>query len=97
MKCDPWEQYEEDFLREVASSMTADDIGDKLDRTSSSVFNKASRMAIRLTSLKACKPWNQIEEEMIATLPARMVADRTGRSIYAVRAKRYKLSRREAA
>lgn len=97
MKFEPWEQYEEDFLREVASSMTGDDIAEKLDRTSSSVFNKASRMGIRLTALKQCKPWNQIEEEMIATLPASTVAARTGRSIFAVRAKRYKLSRKEAA
>ena len=97
MKCDPWEQYEENFLREVASSMTADDIGEKLDRTSSSVFNKASRMGIRLTSIKKLKPWNQIEEEMIATLPAHTVSEITGRSVYAIRAKRYKMSRREVA
>ena len=97
MKCDPWEQYEEDFLREVASSMTGDDIAEKLERTSSSVFNKASRLGIRLTAIKKCKPWNQIEEEMIEKLPAHIVAERTGRSIYAIRAKRYKLNRREAA
>ena len=97
MKCDPWEQYEEDFLREVASSMTVEDIGEKLDRTPNAIICKASRMGIKLSAKRVFKSWNKSEEAMISALPAITVANLTGRSIYAIRAKRYKLSRREAA
>lgn len=97
MKCEPWEQYEEDFLREVASSMTVEGISEKLERTTAAVTNKASRIGVKLSAKRVFKSWNKDEEAMISTLPAITVANLTGRSIYAIRAKRYKLSRREAA
>lgn len=97
MKCDPWERYEEEFLREVASSMTVEDIGEKLDRTTNAIICKASRLGIQLSAKRVFKSWNKHEEAMISTLPAITVATITGRSIYAIRAKRYKLSRKEAA
>ncbi len=92
-----WKKYEEEFLLDVSTSMTAAEIGEKLDRSNSSIFNKASRMGVKLTSKTECRAWDKQEEQMASTLPARKVAELTGRSIFSVRAKRYKLSLLEVA
>lgn len=97
MKCDPWEQYEEDFLREVASSMTVEDIGEKLSRTTSAIICKASRMKIKLTAKKDIRPWTQWDDEMVLTQPIKIAADLTGRSANAIKARRFKLNHQEAA
>ncbi|EMH4164019.1 hypothetical protein RJ498_003322 [Pluralibacter gergoviae] len=86
-----WEKYEEDFLREVSPIMTAAEIAEKLERSESAVFNKAMRIGVRLTSKFAFRKWTPEEIRMISELPAEVIAERTGRSIYSVRGKRYTL------
>ncbi|KOQ93307.1 hypothetical protein [Pluralibacter gergoviae] len=82
-----WEQYEEDFLREVSTTMTAAEIAEKLERSESAVFNKAMRLGVRLTSKFAFRKWTPDEVRMITELPADVIAERTGRSIYSVKGK----------
>lgn len=41
---EPWEGYEEQFIREVASYMPGDLIAEKLERSLQSIYAKASAM-----------------------------------------------------
>lgn len=91
MKCIPWESWEEDFLREVASTMPVELIAEKLDRTMSAIWCKASRMEVRLTYYMKIKPWTEQEISLFKSSNSEDIAKATSRSIYSVRSKRYQL------
>lgn len=93
MKKIPWEPWEEDFLREVASSMSIWVISEKLERTIRSIQSKASRIKVKLTFLRNDKKWAADEIALFDSLSAEEISEKTSRSIYSVRSKRYSLSR----
>jgi|AGFT01.1.fsa_nt_gi hypothetical protein len=88
----PWEAWEEDFLREVAGKMSTSEIMEKLERSAKSIQNKASRLRVSLLP-EPVRPWTDYERSLINTLPPEQIAEITSRSVFAVRAMRYKLSR----
>lgn len=88
----PWETWEEDFLRDVAGKMPTTEIMEKLERSASSIHNKAARLRVSLLPQRH-RPWTKAELSLFENFTADEVAEATQRSIYSVRAKRYKLSR----
>jgi hypothetical protein len=89
MKCEPWQSWEEDFLREVADTMPSHEIADKLERTSSSIKCKASRLGVPLRHNVEIRKWTTGETALLAHMSSEEIAKVTDRSIYSVRSKRY--------
>lgn len=93
MKCIPWEKWEEDFLREVAATMPVEVIAEKLERTEKSVMAKATRIGADMVSRLRGKRWTRAEVSLFEKFSAEEIAIATCRSIYSVRAMRYKIKR----
>jgi len=87
-----WEPWEEQFLCEVAGTMPTETIIEKLERSSSSIQNKASRLGVSLLP-EPVRPWTDYERSLINKLPPEQIAEITSRSVFAVRSMRYKISR----
>lgn len=81
-----WESWEEDFLREVATTMEPKLIAEKLERSEMSIWSKAGRLGIKLISSQD-KPWSKKELELFSSHSPNEIAEATSRSIYSVRAK----------
>lgn len=88
----PWQPWEEDFLREVAGNMPTAEIVEKLERTPSSIQNKASRLGVTLLTERH-RPWTKAELSLFENFSAEEIAVATQRTIYACRSMRYKISR----
>lgn len=88
----PWETWEEEFLRDVAGKMPTAEIMKKLERSASSIQNKASRLNVSLLPQRH-RPWTKAEQSLFENSTADEIVESTQRSIYAVRAMRYRLSR----
>lgn len=93
MKCIPWEKWEEDFLREVAATMPVEVIAEKLERTEKAVMAKATRIGADMVSRLRGKRWTRAEVSLFEKFTAEEIAIATCRSIYSVRAMRYKIKR----
>jgi hypothetical protein len=55
-----WESWEEDFLREVATTMEPKLIAEKLERSEMSVWSKAGRLGIKLIA-SHYRSWSKSE------------------------------------
>lgn len=93
MKCIPWEKWEEDFLLEVAATMPVEVIAEKLERTEKAVMAKATRIGAEMVSRLRGKRWTRAEVSLFEKFSAEEIAIATCRSIYSVRAMRYKIKR----
>ncbi|HCQ7755486.1 hypothetical protein [Citrobacter sp. 50677481] len=93
MKNIPWEKWEEDFLREVAATMPVKVIAEKLERTEKAVMAKATRIGADMVSRLRGKRWTRAEVSLFEKFSAEEIAIATCRSIYSVRAMRYKIKR----
>ncbi|HDX5341607.1 TPA: hypothetical protein ROI66_000449 [Citrobacter sedlakii] len=93
MKNIPWEKWEEDFLREVAATMPVEVIAEKLERTEKAVMAKATRIGAEMVSRLRGKRWTRAEVSLFEKFSAEEIAIATCRSIYSVRAMRYKIKR----
>ena len=88
MKKTPWEKWEVDFLREVAATMPVEVIAEKLERT-----EKATRIGADIVSRLRGRRWTRAEVSLFGKFSAEEIAIATCRSIYSVRAMRYKLKK----
>lgn len=93
MKCTPWEKWEEDFLREVAATMPVEVIAEKLERTEKAVMTKATRIGAEMVSRLRGRRWTRAEVSLFDKFSAEEIAIATCRSIYSVRAMRYKIKK----
>ncbi|EDO5627578.1 hypothetical protein C2B34_18070 [Salmonella enterica] len=93
MKCTPWEKWEEDFLREVAETMPVEVIAEKLERTEKAVMTKATRIGAEMVSRLRGRRWTRAEVSLFDKFSAEEIAIATCRSIYSVRAMRYKIKK----
>ncbi|EDK9262272.1 hypothetical protein GHL18_19685 [Salmonella enterica] len=93
MKCTPWEKWEEDFLREVAATMPVEVIAENLERTEKAVMTKATRIGAEMVSRLRGRRWTRAELSLFDKFSAEEIAIATCRSIYSVRAMRYKLNK----
>lgn len=91
MKKTPWEKWEVDFLREVAATMPVEVIAEKLERTEKAVMAKATRIGADIVSRLRGRRWTRAEVSLFGKFSAEEIAIATCRSIYSVRAMRYKL------
>ncbi|EMD7027088.1 hypothetical protein R4V27_002888 [Salmonella enterica] len=93
MKNTPWEKWEVDFLREVAATMSVEVIAEKLERTEKAVMTKATRIGAEMVSRLRGRRWTRAELSLFDKFSAEEIAIATCRSIYSVRAMRYKLNK----
>lgn len=93
MKKTPWEKWEVDFLREVAATMPVEVIAEKLERTEKAVMAKATRIGADIVSRLRGRRWTRSEVSLFGKFSAEEIAIATCRSIYSVRAMRYKLKK----
>ncbi|EKF5088360.1 hypothetical protein OZP40_003638 [Salmonella enterica] len=93
MKNTPWEKWEVDFLREVAATMPVEVIAEKLERTEKSVMTKSTRIGAEMVSRLRGRRWTRAEVSLFDKFSAEEIAIATCRSIYSVRAMRYKLNK----
>ena len=93
MKKTPWEKWEVDFLREVAATMPVEVIAEKLERTEKAVMAKATRIGADIVSRLRGRRWTRAEVSLFGKFSAEEIAIATCRSIYSVRAMRYKLKK----
>ncbi|EAR6265440.1 hypothetical protein DBR69_05825 [Salmonella enterica subsp. enterica serovar Newport] len=93
MKNTPWEKWEVDFLREVAATMPVEVIAEKLERTEKAVMTKATRIGAEMVSRLRGRRWTRAEVYLLDKFSAEEIAIATCRSIYSVRAMRYKLNK----
>ena len=89
----PWEKWEVDFLREVAATMPVEVIAEKLERTEKAVMAKATRIGADIVSRLRGRRWTRAEVSLFGKFSAEEIAIATCRSIYSVRAMRYKLKK----
>ncbi|EIM0130250.1 hypothetical protein LMM50_004450 [Salmonella enterica] len=93
MKNTPWEKWEVDFLREVAATMPVEVIAEKMERTEKAVMTKATRIGAEMVSRLRGRRWTRAEVYLFDKFSAEEIAIATCRSIYSVRAMRYKLNK----
>ena len=90
MKKTPWEKWEVDFLREVSATMPVEVIA---ERTEKAVMAKATRIGADIVSRLRGRRWTRAEVSLFGKFSAEEIAIATCRSIYSVRAMRYKLKK----
>ncbi len=88
---EPWEEYEEQFIREVAGYMPGSLIAEKLERSIQSVYSKASDMDVTLISNRPSRRWTETELQLLGKDADEKVAHLTGRTPKAVMCKRASL------
>lgn len=93
MKCEPWQSWEEDFLRSVGGVMPTQMIAERLERTESAVETKAARIDVTLNLLPNRRPWTKAELSLFGRYSPEEIAAATGRTIFSVRSKRNALVR----
>ncbi|EEG5551310.1 hypothetical protein G3A76_004214 [Salmonella enterica subsp. enterica] len=93
MKNTPWEKWEVDFLREVAATMPVEVIAEKLERTEKAVMTKATRIGAEMVSRLRGRRWARAEVSLFDKFSVEEIAIATCRSIYSVRAMRYKIKK----
>lgn len=89
---EPWEEYEEQFMREVAGYMPGSIIAEKLERSIQSVYSKASDMDVTLISNRPARRWTETELRLLGKDADKKVAHLTGRTLKSVMCKRASLS-----
>lgn len=94
---EPWEGYEEQFMREVAGYMPGSLIAEKLERSIQSVYSKASDMDVTLISNRLARRWTETEFQLLGKDADEKVANLTGRTLKSVMCKRTSLSIPKAA
>ncbi|HHT8315334.1 TPA: hypothetical protein ACT24S_004773 [Yersinia enterocolitica] len=94
---EPWEGYEDQFMREVAGYMPGDLIAEKLERSLQSIYAKASSMGIALISNRPARRWTETELQLLGKDADEKVAHLTGRTLKSVICKRASLSIPKAA
>lgn len=94
---EPWEGYEEQFMREVAGYMPGSLIAEKLERSIQSVYSKASDMDVTLISNRLARRWTETELQLLGKDADEKVANLTGRTLKSVMCKRTSLSIPKAA
>ena len=92
-----WERYELDFIVEVAGKMTTRNIAEKLERTESSIKNKAICLGISLAAVREVKEWMPEEVALFLSKSNKEICLITGRSQNSVANKRYTLFSRHRA
>lgn len=75
-----WEPYEEQFLSEVAETMTVEDIAEKLERTPLAVVKRAKRMGLNYIIARPTIRWTSEHKDLFKTHTISQVAKLTGRS-----------------
>ena len=80
-------------LREVAATMPVEVIAEKLERTEKAVMAKATRIGADIVSRLRGRRWTRAEVSLFGKFSAEEIAIATCRSIYSVRAMRYKLKK----
>ncbi|HHH1650993.1 TPA: hypothetical protein ACPZS6_001460 [Yersinia enterocolitica] len=88
---EPWEEYEEQFIREVAGYMPGSLIAEKLERSIQSVYSKASDMDVTLISNRPSRRWTETELRLLGKDADEKVANLTGRTLKSVMCKRASL------
>lgn len=88
---EPWEGYEEQFMREVAGYMPGSLIAEKLERSIQSVYSKASDMDVTLISNRPSRRWTETELRLLGRDADEKVAHLTGRTLKSVMCKRASL------
>jgi len=91
MRCERWQSWETDFLREVGGTMPIHLIAEKLERSYGSIYSKAAATGVDLIDLRRGRPWTKAEEFMFGHFSCEEIAEATQRSIASVRGKRNKL------
>ncbi|CNI10655.1 Uncharacterised protein [Yersinia frederiksenii] len=94
---EPWEGYEEQFIREVASYMPGDLIAEKLERSLQSIYAKAAAMGMALIANRPARRWTETELRLLGKDTDEKVAHLTGRTLKSVMCKRASLSIPKAA
>lgn len=84
---EPWQQYEIDFIRDVAGIFTTRQIAGKLERTLNSIRYMAQRIGVNLDRRK-CRRWTANELSLFPTHTDRQISEMTGRTIGAVQTRR---------
>lgn len=81
------------FLAEVSATMPVEVIAEKLERTEKAVMAKATRIGADIVSRLRGRRWTRAEVSLFGKFSAEEIAIATCRSIYSVRAMRYKLKK----
>lgn len=87
----PWEPYEEQFLREVGGYMSRETIADKLERTPNAIKNRARMLGVSLASERITTAWKPEETALFDSHSDKEISQITGRSARSVASKRYQL------
>ncbi|CNJ55336.1 Uncharacterised protein [Yersinia rohdei] len=94
---EPWEAYEEQFIREVAEYMPGDLIAEKLERSLRSIRAKSASMNVTLLLSRSARRWTETELQLLGKDADEKVAHLTGRTLKSVMCKRTSLSIPKAA
>lgn len=89
-----WQQYERDFIKEVAGVMSRTEIAEKLERTPAAVAVQAHRLGVSLGLLRCNRIWESSELALFCTHTDHEIKDITGRTLQAVQSKRYEINGR---
>ena len=93
MKCEPWEPWEKQFLKEVGNHMPIHTISEKLERTESAIYSQAAQLDVKLVSRMRGRRWTRVELFLFGRFSPEEIAAATGRTIFSVRSKRNALAR----
>lgn len=89
-----WQQYEKDFIKEVAGMMSRTEIAEKLERTPAAVAVQAHRLGVSLGLLRSNRPWKTSELALFISHTDHEIKDLTGRTLQSVQSKRYEVNGR---
>lgn len=89
-----WQQYEKDFIKEVAGVMSRTEIAEKLERTPAAIAVQACRLGVSLGLLRKSKPWVMSEIALFALHTDHQIKEITGRTLQSVQSKRYEINGR---
>ena len=91
-----WQQYERDFIKEVAGVMSRAEIAEKLERTPAAIAVQACKLGISLGLLRKNKAWMTSEVALFETNTDHQIKEITGRTLQSVQSKRYEINGRRS-
>lgn len=87
-----WQQYERDFIREVAGVMSRAEIAEKLERTPAAIAVQACKLGVSLGLLRKNRPWVTSEISLFMSHTDHEIKEITGRTLQSVQSKRYEIN-----